>query len=144
MTVSTSIYTFASRFGGSPKRSPRSPNPTNTVKEKAMPHTFTICKSLDTKVRYNDSRYGRICQISGYNYILKDGKPLGWVEKNNPKSRCFPKALISYGIHRIGNKYCYIGSKGNKCYLEADGGTKKKSSGGFSPVDRLPIVGLFV
>jgi len=31
MTVTTSIYTFASRAGGSPKRSPRSPSPTNTV-----------------------------------------------------------------------------------------------------------------
>jgi len=31
MTVTTSIYTFAYRAGGSPKRSPRSPSPTNTV-----------------------------------------------------------------------------------------------------------------
>lgn len=141
MTVTTSINTFVSRAGGSPKRSPRSPSPTNTIKERG--HTFTVCKSSDTKVRYNDSSSGRICRIPGYNYILKDGKPLGWSEKKNG-SRCFPKALMSYGIHKCGDKYSYIGTGGDICYLEADGGTKNKTGGGFSSKTRIPIVGLFM
>ena len=104
---------------------------------------FTVCKSPDAKVRYNDRSWGRSCGKSGYNYILRDGKPLGWREENIG-SRCFPKALMSYGIHKCGDKYCYIGDRGVKCYLEADGGTKKRSSGGFSTKTRTPIVGLFM
>ena len=105
-------------------------------------HTpFTVCKSLGAKVRYNDRSWGYPCGKSGYNYILRDGEPLGW---SGEDGRCFPKALMSFGIQKCGQRYIYIGVKGDICYLEEDGGTKKRSSGGFSSKTRTPIIGIFM
>ena len=68
-----------------------------------------------------EGRRRSTCHITGYSFILLNGRPINWLDsKENPS---WPKAKISEGVRIEDKKVYYIGTGGDRCELNMSGGT---------------------
>jgi len=91
MTVTTNMYTFVSRVGRSPKRAPRSPSPTNSLRSNKVKDILNIVsyngnvwtladKDYKALTGVKDIRYRKA--ISG-RYILCNNQPVRYNKKGD-------------------------------------------------------------
>ena len=98
MTVTTNMYTFVSRVGRSPKRAPRSPSPTNSLRSNKVKDILNIVRDMGWIVHHTNKKNGE-----DYFWFEKDDSWIPIILENHSSDSKTEKGYLTTYCCRGGN-----------------------------------------